>query len=434
VKAPLPRQVKIRSDTGQALNCTMTPRLVLLSALLLSLAPTPATPLLVTNLTMPTCAAFDAATGVLFVATLGGRLLGVPGALLQPPAQAQAAALVLDLSASVARYRWLGISSIAVARGFLFVAFQATNAAFGPQMAACTDTGAPAGRADADVLGCPTLGVVSRFAVAANASAPGGVTLGAELRVLDAAQLPPTLMCAQFGSHGIAHLLFDAAQTTLFVSAGSGANDNAAPALPDVGQFGGDPCGGPAVGAPAGMGGQLRAQVGASLDGSVVALTGPGLFAAAEALLPVGAAVVARGFANPWRMAWGPEADSVYVIDVGLGEVEELNRVNVSLPRSAAGAPTTAISTTNNFGFPCVNGNGAPLAGFAQRAPCTDPASAAAFVAPRFFVDHPSSAFSALAFDAARGRWLIGDQVRMLVFSVPANLSGALAAESMPLP
>jgi hypothetical protein len=91
----------------------MTPHLILLSALLLSLAPTPATPLLVTNLTMPTCAAFDAATGVLFVATLGGRLLGVPGALLQPPAQAQAAALVLDLSASVARYRWLGISSIA---------------------------------------------------------------------------------------------------------------------------------------------------------------------------------------------------------------------------------------------------------------------------------------------------------------------------------
>ena len=79
-------------------------RRILLSALLLSLAPTPATPLLVTNLTMPTCAAFDAATGVLFVATLGGRLLGVPGALLQPPAQAQAAALVL---------RWLGISSIA---------------------------------------------------------------------------------------------------------------------------------------------------------------------------------------------------------------------------------------------------------------------------------------------------------------------------------
>ena len=122
MKAPLPRQVKIRSDTGQALNCTMTPRLVLLSALLLSLAPTPATPLLVTNLTMPTCAAFDAATGVLFVATLGGRLLGVPGAPLQPPAQAQAAALVLNLlrvlgraacQLAVARYRWLGISSLA---------------------------------------------------------------------------------------------------------------------------------------------------------------------------------------------------------------------------------------------------------------------------------------------------------------------------------
>jgi len=49
---------------------------------------------------------------VLFVATLGGRLLGVPGALLQPPAQAQAAALVLNSSAA-SRYRWLGISSIA---------------------------------------------------------------------------------------------------------------------------------------------------------------------------------------------------------------------------------------------------------------------------------------------------------------------------------
>jgi hypothetical protein len=296
-------------------------------------------------------------------------------------------------------------------------------------MSLCTDSGAPGGRAASAILGCPTHGVVARYAITADATAPAGVTLGAEQRLIDA----PQALCAQFGSNGVAHLLFDAAATTLYVSAGSGGDDNN---VPDVGQLGGDPCG---VGAS--IGGEFRAQLGQTFDGAVTAISGAGLFAPTVGTGGLSFTVVAKGLNDPWRMAFGPDAGALYVIDVGLGAVEELNRVNLTLP--AVDTTSPSIATANNFGFPCSNGNGAVLSAFASLGPCPAAIAAggAAFTAPRLFLNHPlqSAAFSALAFDGPRQRWLIGDEVRMMIFSVPANITqglpdGTALSESMPMP
>lgn len=132
-------------------------------------------------------------------------------------------------------------------------------------------------------------------------------------------------------------------------------------------------------------------------------------------------------------MGWGADADALYVIDAGVGSVEELNRVDL----------TRAPSNVSNFGHPCVNGNGVVMSAFASLGPCpaSIAAGGAAFTAPRIFQNHAlvRSAFSALAFDVSRQRWLIGDHVRMFVFSVPANTTqglpdGTPSSVAMPLP
>jgi len=282
------------------------------------------------------------------------------------------------------------------------------------------------------MLGCPTHGVVSRFAII-NASSPP--SLGPEQRLLNA----PAGLCSQFGVNGIAHLLFSADLATLYVSVGSGANDNA----PDVGNFGGDPCGaGVGLGAP--VGGAFRAQLGASLDGAVLALSGSALFEPAVANGTLAISVVAKGLNSPWRMSFGADAGALYLIDTGFAAIEELNRVDLSLaPANLTAAPGTMVASANNFGFPCVNGNGALLSDFAQLGPCPAAAAAgnAAFTSPRIFLNHPlaRASFSALAFDAGRARWLIGDNVRAMVYSVPANFSvglpdGSATSGSMPMP
>ena len=225
-------------------------------------------------------------------------------------------------------------------------------------MASCQDSGTPGGRADAAVLGCPTHGVVARYAIISEPSAPAGVSLGPEQRLLDA----PAGLCAQFGFNGVAHLLFDATLTTLYVSVGSGGNDNA----PDSGTFGGDPCGA-GVGLGSTVGGEFRAQVGGSLDGAVLALSGDALFAPTVAGAALTVAVVAKGLHDPWRMAFGADAGaSLYVIDAGLGAVEELNRIDLALaPANLSAAPPGSLvagTGTNNFGV-------SPSSPFAVAAP-----------------------------------------------------------------
>ena len=219
---------------------------------------------------------------MLFISQLNGLVLAVPAPLQTSPPAAMAAAVVLNLSSVVARYGYHGLSSIAVAGGFLFAAYQQTNSSFGPGMELCTDFGAPGGRAAAAILGCPTFGVVARFSITADSGMPAGVRLGAEQRLVDAS---PYMLCAQFSTSGVAHLLFDAAATTLYVSAGTGADDNN---VPDYGQLGGGPCD-----VNASFGGEFRAQLGAGMDGAVTAFTGAGLFTPTIGL--VTQAVVAKG-------------------------------------------------------------------------------------------------------------------------------------------
>jgi hypothetical protein len=108
----------------------------------------------------------------------------------------------------------LGLTSLAVSNGFLYVTYQAVNAtSFGPGMVDCTDTGAVAGRNASLVRGCPTHGVLSRFPL----SGADGLTLGAEEVLLNSTQR----LCTQFETGGIDHVIFDGTGA-LYVSVGAG--------------------------------------------------------------------------------------------------------------------------------------------------------------------------------------------------------------------
>ena len=78
----------------------------------------------VVNLTSPTSAAFDAANNLLWISQLNGMVLVAPSPLVTSPPSAQAALLALNLSGVVADYGYHGLASLAVARGFLFLAYQ----------------------------------------------------------------------------------------------------------------------------------------------------------------------------------------------------------------------------------------------------------------------------------------------------------------------
>jgi hypothetical protein len=108
----------------------------------------------------------------------------------------------------------LGLTSLAVSNGFLYVTYQAVNSSsFGPGMVDCTDTGAVAGRNASLVRGCPTHGVLSRFPL----SGADGLTLGAEEVLLNSTQR----LCTQFETGGIDHVIFDS-NGALYVSIGAG--------------------------------------------------------------------------------------------------------------------------------------------------------------------------------------------------------------------
>jgi glucose/arabinose dehydrogenase len=193
--------------------------------------------------------------------------------------------------------------------------------------------------------GCVVTGTLSRLTA-------DGDAMSAETPLI-------TDWCQQFPSHSIGSLGFGP-DGALYLSGGEGANFNS----PDWGQFGDpvNPCGDPPGGVegemalPTAEGGALRSQdVRTSADptglsGALLRIdpeTGAGLPGNPFALSADANArrIVAYGFRNPFRFAFRPGTDEVWVGDVGQGTWEEIDRV---------AAPADA--TADNFGWPCYEG------------------------------------------------------------------------------
>ena len=153
--------------------------------------------------------------------------------------------------------------------------------------------------------------------------------------------------CQQFPSHSIGTLAFGA-DGALYAGGGDGASFNFA----DYGQRG-NPCGD-----PEGEGGALRAQdlrthrdpVG--LGGTIIRIdpmTGEGLPTTplARSADVNARRIVAMGLRNPYRFAFRPGTDDLWLGDVGWRTWEEINRTS------------GADGTLDDFGWPCMEG-GAP--------------------------------------------------------------------------
>ncbi len=172
--------------------------------------------------------------------------------------------------------------------------------------------------------------------------------------------------CQQFPSHSIGDLAFGP-DGKLYLSAGEGASFTFA----DYGQAGGgaqsptpkNPCGDPPAGVggteapPTAEGGALRAQSPnrvsgpAVLNGSLLRLD-PSTGDAAADNPKAGATdanlrqIVAYGFRNPFRFAFRPGTNELWLGDVGWNDWEEINRI------------PTPITSVQDYGWPCYEGPG----------------------------------------------------------------------------
>jgi glucose/arabinose dehydrogenase/PKD repeat protein len=242
--------------------------------------------------------------------------------------------------------------------------------------------------------------------------------------------------CQQYPSHTVGSIAFGT-DGSLYLSGGEGANFNWA----DFGQVGGNPCADPTD-----EGGALRAQdlrtAGdpTTLDGTVIRVspdtgaplsTNPG-FSGPDTNAK---RIVAYGLRNPFRMAFRPGTDDLYVGDVGWDTWEELDRDS---------SPTSAV---RNYGWPCYEGPEVdePYADLQlSHNLCQGVYAAGAATAPLFAYRHAdeivpgeacatgSSSISGLAWDegpsfpaAYRGALFFADYSRNCIWVMFPDASGA---------
>jgi glucose/arabinose dehydrogenase len=163
--------------------------------------------------------------------------------------------------------------------------------------------------------------------------------------------------CGQFPSHTVGTVRFGP-DGALYVGGGDGAKPQ------DYGQFGSplNPCDDPPGGRgavltpPTAEGGALRAQDlrtpgdPVTLDGTIIRVDPiTGAAAAGNPLASHADAnarrIIAYGMRNPFRFAFRPGTQEIYVADVGEARVEEINRI-----------PSPTDSVVENFGWPCYEG------------------------------------------------------------------------------
>jgi glucose/arabinose dehydrogenase/PKD repeat protein len=203
--------------------------------------------------------------------------------------------------------------------------------------------------------GCVVSGRVSRL------TADGNVMASEKVLIND--------WCQQYPSHSVDDVRFGP-DGALYVSAGEGANFNAL----DYGQFGGtsgsppvtpvNPCGDPPGGVggpmtvPTAEGGSLRSQSLRRPSGEPVVLNGSIIrvdpaTGAAKADNPLAARsnanarrIVGFGFRNPFRFAFRPGTNELWLGDVGQTGWEEIDRITNPLSASV-----------KNGGWPCYEGS-----------------------------------------------------------------------------
>jgi glucose/arabinose dehydrogenase/PKD repeat protein len=220
----------------------------------------------------------------------------------------------------------------------------------------------PGGNAD----GCTATARLLRYTVRADGTADPA----SRVLLLDGANTTTGGWCQQFPSHTIGMVEFGR-DGALYVGAGDGASFTAV----DWGQLGGtssnpgitpaNPCAdrpggrGTALAAATSRGGALRAQAVraapatgyVSWDGAILRVNpDTGAPAAGNPLLTNGIAgddrIIAYGLRNPYRFAFRPGTDQLWLGDVGWGTYEEVNTFT-------AGAGQASVP---NFGWPCVEG------------------------------------------------------------------------------
>ena len=281
------------------------------------------------GLDLPTAVRF-APDGRIFVAEKGGRIELFDG-LGDPTPQ-----LYADLSTQVHDYWDRGLLGLALdpqfeTRPYVYVLYTYNKDPNSPEMPRWPDS---CPQADED--GCTVMNRLSRL--------HGGVE---EVLIED--------WCQQYPSHAIGSLAFGR-DGALYVTGGDGASFDFA----DWGQEGipPNPCNDPPgryLSAPTSEGGALRSQDirtrsdPTGLSGSILRLD-PATALPAAGNPGTGSVnerrIIAHGLRNPFRMAFRPGTDEVWVGDVGWREWEEINRV----PN-----PTGEV---RNFGWPCYEGNG----------------------------------------------------------------------------